>query len=154
MAQQDDADASYLRFGDEEGQFINNATVAILLEEVKRKSVEDQHSKNAPETVLSPAFESALAYAMRFRGAVQINDPAAIDEVIASLGALQFSRPLDDGGVEQLRMHLYEQVALTNLNPATVAAAKSLIPSLEKFSDDEVEEALKVLRRASSKYAE
>lgn len=43
-------------------------------------------------------------------------------------------------------------VSLANLNPGTVAAARSLIPSLAPYSDEEVGEMLAVLRRASAKY--
>jgi hypothetical protein len=43
-------------------------------------------------------------------------------------------------------------VSLANLNPGTVAAARSLIPSLAPYSDEEVGEMLSVLRRASAKY--
>lgn len=106
-----------------------------------------------PAVVASRAFESALLYAKKFKGAVQIQDPAAIDEVFASLTALEFPRVKDDGSEERLRLHQFELTALTNLNPGTVAAAKSLVPSLEKFQDDEVEEMLKLLRRASAKYS-
>jgi hypothetical protein len=42
-------------------------------------------------------------------------------------------------------------VALTNLNPTTVSQAKALIPSLEVYVDDELEEAIKLLRKSSMK---
>jgi len=45
----------------------------------------------------------------------------------------------------------YEVVALTNLNPSTVSQAKALIPSLEIYADDELEEAIKLLRKSSMK---
>ena len=40
---------------------------------------------------------------------------------------------------------------LANLNPATVAAARGLVPSLSRFSDDEVYDVLALLRRSSTK---
>lgn len=98
------------------------------------------------------AFDQALQYAKKFKGAVKIQDPTAIDEILASLSALEFPRTQDDGSENRLRLHQYELTALTNLNPGTVTAAKSLIPSLDKFQDEEVEEMLKILRRASAKY--
>lgn len=45
-------------------------------------------------------------------------------------------------------------VALSNLNPPSVEVARSLIPSLEVLSDDEIGEALAILRRASARGAE
>ena len=46
------------------------------------------------------------------------------------------------------------QVAvLANLNPSTVEAAQGLVPSLARFSRDEVLEVLTLLRRSSTKLA-
>jgi hypothetical protein len=44
-------------------------------------------------------------------------------------------------------------VALCNLSPVTVEAARHLIPSLSPFRDHEVEEVLAVLRKASARAA-
>ena len=44
-------------------------------------------------------------------------------------------------------------VVLANLNPATVNAARGLVPSLSRFDDDEVADVLTLLRRSSTKYA-
>lgn len=99
-------------------------------------------------------MDSALEYARRFKGAVQVDTPAVIDEVFASLSALEFQRDETEGGPpppDPPRLVEYEKVALANLNPGTVAAAKSLVPSLERLLDSEVETALVVLRRASAR---
>ena len=48
-------------------------------------------------------------------------------------------------------LHSYEVVALVNLNPPTVAVAKSLVPSLEKFRDEDLEQAVAVLRKSAAK---
>lgn len=104
-------------------------------------------------------------------GAVQILDPADIDAVFTKLKSFAFERA-DDGGaggdgdddggggrvdraapvVRELRLRQYQVVALANLNPSTVAAARSLIPSLAPFTDEELGEMLAVLRGASAKY--
>ncbi len=90
-----------------------------------------------------------------------LSGPQAIDELLQGLAALEFSR-VEEGGegdsssaAEEKRIKLepYEICALINLNPSTVAAAKSLIPSLERLTDEEVEhEVLKLLRRSSARY--
>jgi len=84
---------------------------------------------------------------------VQVDTPAVIDEVFASLSALEFQRDAAGGAPppDPPRLVEYEKVALANLNPGTVAAAKSLVPSLERLLDGEVELALVVLRRASAR---
>lgn len=43
-------------------------------------------------------------------------------------------------------------MALANLNPGTVLAARSLVPSLAIFNDEEVGEMLAILRRSSAKH--
>lgn len=99
------------------------------------------------------AFEKSLKYTQKFGGALQTQQPEAIDELFEGLGALEFLRETDDGDVKRLKLQSYEIVALTNLNPSTAAAAKSLIPSLEKLTDEELEsEVLKLLRRSSARY--
>jgi len=50
-------------------------------------------------------------------------------------------------------LHSYEVVALTNLNPQDVNVAKSLVPSLEKFRDEDIEQAVAILRKAAAKSA-
>lgn len=52
-----------------------------------------------------------------------------------------------------LLLSLLQIVSLSNLNPGSVAAARSLIPSLIVFTDDEVGEMLSALRRSSAKYS-
>ena len=57
-------------------------------------------------------------------------------------------------GAVKVALHPYQVVALANLNPSTVGAARSLIPSLAAFGDDEIAQALLLLRRASAKFGE
>jgi hypothetical protein len=62
----------------------------------------------------------------------------------------------DEAGAEAeqtFELHSYEVVALTNLNPPNVAVAKSLVPSLERYRDDDLEEAVAILMRASAQSA-
>ena len=48
-------------------------------------------------------------------------------------------------------LHSYEIVALTNLNPPSVAAAKSLIPSLDELEDTDLNDAITLLRKTSAR---
>ena len=57
----------------------------------------------------------------------------------------------EDEAAWQRPLHSFEVVALTNLSPPTVAAAKSLVPSLEKFRDDDVEMAVALLRKSAAR---
>lgn len=53
----------------------------------------------------------------------------------------------------RIKLASYEIVALINLNPSSAAAAKSLIPSLDKLTDSEIEnDILKLLKRSSTRY--
>lgn len=47
---------------------------------------------------------------------------------------------------------LFQIVALSNLNPASKEAARALVPKMDAFTDDEINEMLTVLRRATSKF--
>lgn len=77
----------------------------------------------------------------------------AFDDLFKSLTSTEFVKQTEDGREERVVLHTYEGVAIINLNPATPAAAKSLIPSLERFSDDEIETLLKVTRAAAANQA-
>jgi len=53
----------------------------------------------------------------------------------------------------RIKLAFYEIIALINLNPATASAAKSLIPTLDKLTDTEIEnDILKLLKRSSTRY--
>lgn len=96
-------------------------------------------------------FEKSLAYATQFSGAVPVSDAATIDSLFDALHALELVTSVTDEGVEiKEPLHEYESIALANLFPSSVAAAKSLIPSLQRFADEALEEALKILRAAGS----
>ena len=115
-------------------------------------------------------------------GAVQTRDPAAIDELFTGLRALAFSREGPDGEMTTEKLHQFEVryflalyakgrkgvrrmrqvtrrcvfdlqvVVLANLNPSTTEAARALVPSISRFSDDEIAECLSLLRRSSTKF--
>ena len=72
------------------------------------------------------------------------NATASIDEVIRTVDYIQAQ--MRD---KRLKLEPYEIVALINLNPNSAAAAKSLIPSLEKLTDDEVDN--DILRRGKGR---
>lgn len=119
-------------------------------------------SSLSPSTLIPPPFLSptcrvfakAAEYATKFGGIVEASEFALVDEVYAQLSSMQFQRPGEaEGTVTNISIHQYEMVALANLNPASVAAARSVIPSLERFADAEIEEMLALLRRASAKYS-
>lgn len=93
-----------------------------------------------------------MVYAGAHMGAVQLHDPAAVDDVFMSLRALTFPRE-DEGESFTIKLHEFQIIALANLNPASLAATRALVPSMQVYSDEEVNEALAVLRRASGKYA-
>jgi hypothetical protein len=100
-------------------------------------------------------FEKAAKYCEKFGGALQTSGAQAIDELSEGLSALEFVRPgaVEEAEDKRLKLEPYEIVALINLNPNSAAAAKSLIPSLEKLTDDEVDnDILRLLRRASARY--
>ncbi len=97
-------------------------------------------------------FEKSLEYSKRFGGAVQTEDVTAIDELFHALQNIDFVRARDDGGEDRLKLHGYEIVALVNLNPGSTAAAKGLVPSLERLTDEELDEVLKLLRRSSARF--
>jgi hypothetical protein len=51
--------------------------------------------------------------------------------------------------LEERSLHMYEVTALLNLNPASVAAAKALVPSLENIRDEDFEAAITIVRNAT-----
>ncbi len=104
-------------------------------------------------------FAKAQEYAAKFPGAVDLMDVAAVDELFASLSALEFVREETDDAtgepvVKRTRLQPYQIVALSNLNPPSADVARSLIPSLETLTDAELGEALTILRRASARAAD
>ena len=100
---------------------------------------------------LCRAFEKALQHATRFCGAVGTKDFNAIDALQESLMTTELLTTIADDGTElKDRLAQYEVVVLMNLNPSSVSAAKSLIPSLNRFADDAIEEVVKILRAASA----
>jgi hypothetical protein len=104
-----------------------------------------------PTSAFFRIFEKSLAYATQFSGAVPASDAASIDALFEALHAMELVTSVTDEGVEiKEPLHGYESVALANLFPSSVAAAKSLIPSLQRFADEALEEALKILRAAGS----
>lgn len=97
------------------------------------------------------AFAAALEYAQTFGGVVAGASPAAVDDLIFNLRNVQFDHEDGAGGITKVALHEYEVVALCNLNPAGTAAAKALLPSLERFAEDEVGEILTLLRKAHTR---
>lgn len=111
-------------------------------------------ARPAPPRPARRSYAKALSYAQAHMGAVHLRDAAAIDDLFSSLRGLEWERVNEETGeAGTARLHEYQIVALSNLNPGSVAAARSLIPSLIVFSDDEVGEMLSALRRSSAKYS-
>ena len=104
-----------------------------------------------PSLPLPSAFEKSLAYTTRFCGAAPVSSAGGIDTLFSSLHAAELVTSVTDDGMEvKERLHEYECVALSNLFPSTVTAAKGLIPSLQRFADEALEEAIKLLRAAGA----
>jgi len=150
-AEIEEEDVNTLSFGaDFDGAvFLPNSSIALLLQKIAEK----KYGERAPPEV----FAKAKTYASAFGGAVELTDVAAIDELYTSLRSLEFVRESLDAEsgepvVTKVKLHEYQLVALSNLNPSSIAAARCLIPSLDSFSDDELSECLTLLRRASAKH--
>jgi hypothetical protein len=174
-------DVNALSFGEnfEDVEFIANASVSVLLTAMKNKRLEDEAAGRISDGPrVNEAFDRALQFSGRFGGALQGRTMEDIDVLFEGLSVLMFTVPTgkkaderrgfqsssaaDDelnGGInaaaevltERRSLASYEIVALTNLNPSTVSQAKALIPSLEVYIDDELEEAIKLLRKSSLK---
>jgi hypothetical protein len=56
----------------------------------------------------------------------------------------------DDSKENERTLDAFEVAALTNINPDDADEAKSLIPSLGKFEDDEIEDLLKIISSSAA----
>jgi RNA polymerase Rpb4 len=140
---------STLSFGKEfQGAvFLSNTAAAVILDAV-------QQTKYSSKGLRPPeVYAKALAYAKANTGAIKSNDPHLIDDLFFALRALSFERSVnvDDSSKKLIKLHEYEVTSLVNLSPSSISAARSLIPSLERFTDDEVNEILTTLRRSTAK---
>ena len=59
-------------------------------------------------------------------------------------------RGCDDSKENERTLDAFEVAALTNINPDDADEAKSLIPSLGKFEDDEIEDLLKIISSSAA----
>lgn len=146
-------DVSQLSFGAfDSASWLPNSHVSLLLAEIAAKryggSGGGAEGRPPPEV-----FTKAREYATRFVGAVEVTDVAAIDELFSSLRALEWAREGSAAGAAAppARLHEYQILAFSNLNPGSVAAARALIPKLEPFSDEEIAEVLTLLRRTAAR---
>lgn len=155
-------DVSLLHFGpgfSSDVHFLPNSHVSLLLSQISEK----KYGGGGGERRAPEVFSKARAYAGRFIGAVDISDVAAIDELFHALRALEFPREGGGAGGDEeeaggepvqphtVKLHEYQILAISNLNPPSVAAARALIPKLDGFSDDEINEILTTLRRSSAR---
>jgi hypothetical protein len=102
----------------------------------------------------------ARDYARKFSGAfassgstfAPLPSAALVDELNVSLSHLEFVRETSDGEIVKHRLHDYQIVALINLNPVSRDVATAVIPSLAAFTEEEMEDILRILKRASAKH--
>ena len=180
MSGEEDVNALSFGENFEDVEFIANTSVFVLLTAMKNKRLEDEAAGRISDGPrVNEAFDRALQFSGRFGGALQGRTMEDIDVLFEGLSILMFTVPVgkktderggfqsssfgvDDemnGGIAAAAevltvrrpLESYEVVALTNLNPTTVSQAKALIPSLEVYVDDELEEAIKLLRKSSMK---
>eukprot|EP01138_Halocafeteria_seosinensis_P007450 gb/GECG01007615.1/.p1 GENE.gb/GECG01007615.1/~~gb/GECG01007615.1/.p1 ORF type:complete len:186 (+),score=44.68 gb/GECG01007615.1/:1-558(+) len=139
-------DASQLQFGegfDENCAFLSNSEVSWLLEQFQEKGDDKR---------FSDAFQQSLEYCRRFGGNAEMRTADSTDELRNSLQSLEFRRTDNEGREERKEgLHPYELASLCNLNPGSVEEAKSLIPSLERFTDEDVQAAVEVLKKVASR---
>jgi hypothetical protein len=145
------------------GRPLSNAAVQLLLRSQKDKD---------PAAPQSESFERTFAYVSRFPGAIPSptleSEGALLDKLAHAELALQGGGGGGMGGGEEggdegggggegegaggdetrQALHQFEVVALMNLNPDSVAAARNLLPSLERFSNEALEEVVAALRKS------
>ena len=147
------------------GRPLSNAAVQLLLRLQKDKD---------PAAPQSECFERTLAYATRFPGAVPAPTLEAEDALLDKLAHMELALQGGGGGMgggdeggggggggggegegegagggeARQALHHFEVVALMNLNPDSVAAARNLLPSLERFSNEALEDVVAALRKS------
>ena len=125
-----------------------NASVVHLLSSLKADAV-----KRADPHAQHPAFEKALAYATRFSGAIGAPEQAAfvgmVGELEDALAQAQLALKTEDGSDAREGLLPYESAALANLNPPTTDAARQLVPTLDRFTDEGLLDLLKTIKRVS-----
>ena len=152
------------------GRPLSNAAVQLLLRSQKDKD---------PSAQQSECFERTLAYVARFPGAIPAPTLEAEDALLDKLAHAELALQGGGGGgmgegekggaaeggaggeggvaggEARQALHHFEVGALMNLNPDSVAAARNLLPSLERFSTEALEEVVAALRKsvASSGFA-
>jgi hypothetical protein len=157
----------------------NAGVFALLTAVRQRRLDDEAAGRAPDQPRPSEAFERARDFAGRFGGAMQALDVEKQDRVLTLLSELRFNVPkkagggagagagaggfMDDDGLgggggfggaeseelEERSLHMYEVTALLNLNPASVAAAKALVPSLENIRDEDFEAAITIVRNAT-----
>uniref|UniRef100_A0A7S1CG20 RNA polymerase Rpb4/RPC9 core domain-containing protein n=1 Tax=Bicosoecida sp. CB-2014 TaxID=1486930 RepID=A0A7S1CG20_9STRA len=136
-----DEDAGQGRFGAEfaDAEFLSNAAVAVLLDSIRKG---EEHRE------VDSSLTKSLEYAKAFPGAVgsMLHSAEAVDAVRRQLASLTFS---DEDGAEK-KLTPYEIVALANLNPDKAREAVVHIPSLERFSAEDLDTVVTTLHAASA----
>ena len=157
----------------------NAGVFALLTAVRQRRLDDEAAGRAPDQPRPSEAFERARDFAGRFGGAMQALDVEKQDRVLTLLSELRFNVPKKAGGgagagagaggfmdddrlgggggfggaeseeLEERSLHMYEVTALLNLNPASVAAAKALVPSLENIRDEDFEAAITIVRNAT-----
>ena len=124
-----------------------NASVVHLLASLKADA------KRTDPSAQHPAFEKALAYASRFSGAISAPEQAAfvgmVGELEDALAQAQLVLRTEDGSDAREGLLPYESAALANLNPASPDAARQLVPTLERFTDESILDLLRAIKRVS-----
>ena len=131
----------------QDAQCLMNASVVQLLAGLKADA------KKTDPNALHPVFEKALAYASRFSGAIGAPEQAAfvgmVGELEDTLQQAQLALKTEDGSDAREGLLPYESATLANLNPPTPDAARQLVPTLERFTDESILDLLKAIKRVS-----
>mmetsp|Transcript_2272 Transcript_2272/g.3157 ORF Transcript_2272/g.3157 Transcript_2272/m.3157 type:complete len:150 (-) Transcript_2272:268-717(-) len=142
----DEESSKNLNFGPDFGdklQCLTNAEVAVVL----TSSKELYESKDLP---LNPLFQKTLEYVKRHSNFTEIAETTAKStELRQSLELFEFELE----GATKSKLHQFEISALVNLmqGDSEVEEALSLVPSLARFQEDNLEEILEVVKRHASK---
>ncbi|KAJ3052311.1 RNA polymerase B [Rhizophlyctis rosea] len=149
----DDTDATALQFG----PAFDKAT-ALIISEVKDLIQIRVDSPLAPQPARRENIEKILEYCSKFDHYPGPNDSAEARRYVshsirplsssAFLSIVNRKEPYED----KLIFHPFEMAQLGNLCPDSVEEAKSLVPSLNKYDDDVIDEVLKDLSALRSSH--
>lgn len=129
-------------------RLLMNASVVQILSELKKEA-----KRSDPNAQQLDVFEKALTYATRFSGAISAPEQASftgmVGELEDALQKAQLTLRTEDGSDSREGLSPYECSTLANLNPPTPDAARQLLPTLERFTEDSLQELLKAVKRVA-----